>query len=124
MKWTYVLVAIGGMIGAVMRYSTASYFSRLFHSSFPYGTFAANIIGCFAIGLIYGLSGRVTWFNREWSLFLATGVCGGYTTFSSFTYENLQLLQNESYAIFGLYSLLSFALGLSAAYVGLMITKI
>lgn len=124
MKLSLLLIAIGGLIGTVLRYLTAIYFFKVTHSGFPYGTFAANIIGCFAIGLVYGLSGRFDWLTQEWRLFLATGLCGGYTTFSSFTYENLQLLQQGNYALFGLYSLISFAGGLLAAYVGLMLIKI
>ena len=119
-----LLIGAGGFIGSVARYATASWFTKLFPSSFPYGTFVANIIGCLAIGIIYGLSERYNWLTPEWRFFLATGLCGGYTTFSSFAYENINLLQSSNYFTFAVYSLGSFAIGLLAVFGGISLTKI
>jgi CrcB protein len=119
-----ILVGIGGMGGSIARYLTATYFTKLIPSAFPYGTFAVNIIGCLVIGVIFGLAGRFSWFTSDWRIFLATGFCGGYTTFSSFAIENVQLIQQSNYFTFALYSVGSFALGLLAVFIGLSLVKI
>lgn len=124
MKKYIILIGIGGMAGSIARYLTATYFARLFPSHFPYGTFAVNMIGCLVIGLVFGLSARYNWFTDDWRIFLATGFCGGYTTFSAFAIENVQLLQNSQYGTFALYSFASFALGLLAVFAGLSLIKI
>lgn len=118
-----LLVGIGGFIGSIGRYLTGYYFLKILPAIFPYGTFAVNIIGCLAIGIIYGYSERFSWSGAEWRLFLATGICGGYTTFSSFSYENVKLLQEGEYKIFALYTTASFVLSLSAVFAGLSLTK-
>lgn len=111
------------MLGSIGRYLTAFAMSRLIPVSFPYGTLAANLLGCLAIGVVYGLSERGGWMTTEWRLFLATGMCGGYTTFSAFAVENIKFLGDGDYAAFAGYSVLSFAGGLFAAYVGLVLAK-
>lgn len=118
-----MLVGTGGFIGSVARYLTTFFLLRAMPGVFPYGTFAVNIIGCFAIGLIYGFSEKFAWFNPDWRLFMATGICGGYTTFSTFAYENIKLLQQGEVMMFVWYSLSSFALSLAAAAAGLMLAK-
>ncbi len=118
------LIGIGGFAGGIARYLIANYFHRVLPSSFPYGTFFINIIGCLAIGLVYGLSEKYRWFTPELRSFLAAGLCGGFTTFSAFAFENFKLLESRQYFIFGIYSLVSFALGLVAVYMGLKLTRI
>ncbi len=124
MNRNIILVAIGSMLGGVARYLAAFFITKNITSAFPYGTFAVNVVGCLAIGGIYGLSERYGWFSADLRLFLATGFCGGFTTFSSFAYENIQLLQDKDYLTFGTYSGLSFAFGLFAAFIGLSLTKV
>ena len=124
MKKYVILVGIGGMLGSIARYLTSTYFTKLIPSAFPYGTFAVNIFGCLVIGIIYGLTERYNWFTSDWRLFLATGFCGGYTTFSSFAIENVQLIQQANYFTFALYSITSFTLGLVAVYIGFTLGKI
>jgi len=124
MSRIFLLIGAGGFIGSIARYLTASWLTKLFPSAFPYGTFAVNIIGCLAIGIIYGLSERYSWFTPEWRFFLATGLCGGYTTFSAFALENVNLLQSSNYLTFAIYSIGSFALGLLAVFGGILLTKI
>lgn len=119
-----LLIGLGGFIGGIARFLAASYFTRIFPSAFPYGTFIVNISGCLAIGILYGLSERFSWITPEWRLFLTTGICGGYTTYSSFTYENVNLIQQGNYLVFALYSIASFALGLLAVFLGLTINKL
>ena len=118
-----LLVGLGGLIGSIARYLTTSYFLKVFPSVFPYGTFVVNMVGCLIIGIIYGLSERFNWLTPEWRLFLVTGICGGFTTFSSFAYENMKLIQEGQFLVFAGYSIASFTLGLLAVFLGLTLTK-
>ena len=124
MNRNVLLVAIGSMVGGVARYLCALGLARSTTGAFPYGTFAVNVVGCLLIGLVYGCAERFEWFSPDLRLFLATGFCGGFTTFSSFAYENIELLQDKDYLTFAAYSCLSFILGLGAAYVGVLLAKV
>ena len=123
MSKTLVLIGAGGLLGSVCRYLMSLYVTKLVPSAFPYGTFFVNITGCFVIGVIAGLSQRYNWLTPEWRFFLTTGFCGGFTTFSSFAFENTKLLQTGHYFTFGLYSVGSFTLGILAVFTGLAISK-
>lgn len=114
-----ILVGLGGMIGSVGRY-LVSYFIR--HESFPYATFAINVVGSLVIGMVMGVAGRQENF-QNWRLFLATGICGGFTTFSAFAWENFQLMNQERYGAFALYTCGTLVLGFAAAALGYTITK-
>ena len=117
------IVAVGSMLGGVARYLCALGIARSVTTAFPYATFAVNISGCLVIGLVYGFAERFDWFSADLRLFLATGFCGGFTTFSAFAYENMQLLQDKDYLTFAAYSGLSFVLGLGATYIGVSLIK-
>ncbi|MCW5909933.1 MAG: fluoride efflux transporter CrcB [Cyclobacteriaceae bacterium] len=119
----FLLVGLGGFIGSICRYATSLLFVRV-PSGFAWGTWTANIAGCLIIGIIYGFSEKFEWLTPEWRLFLATGFCGGYTTFSAFAYENLELLEAGNYWTFSVYSISSFAVGLLAVAAGVFLTKI
>ena len=119
-----LLVGAGGFLGSIARYLIAVWLTEHFPSAFPYGTFAANILGCLLIGIIFGLGQRYEWMTPELLIFLATGFCGGFTTFSSFSFENLNLLQNANYLSFGIYAVGSFAVGILAVFGGISLTKI
>lgn len=119
-----LLVGVGGFLGSIIRYVAAIHFSKVIPSAFPFGTFFINVSGSFLIGVIYGLSGRYNWPTTEWRVFLATGFCGGYTTFSAFSYENIKLLESGNYVIFAAYSVASVVAGIFAALIGVAITKI
>lgn len=119
-----LLIGFGGFLGGISRYLIASFFTKNIPSVFPYGTFIVNITGCLLIGLFYGLSERYNWLGPDWRIFLTTGFCGGYTTFSSFAYENINLLQTQNYSTFFLYSFGSFAFGLLATIAGITLTKL
>ncbi len=114
-----LLVGIGGMIGSVLRY-LATHFIR--HDSFPYATFIINVVGSLIIGLVMGVAARQEGF-ANWRLFLTTGICGGFTTFSAFAWENMQLLNQERYGSFVLYTGGTLVFGLAAVTVGYWITK-
>jgi fluoride exporter len=116
----FLLVGAGGMAGSMLRYAV-SLFIR--NTSFPLATFAVNITGSFIIGLVLGYSQRNPGFEADWRLFLATGVCGGFTTFSAFSAEGIQLLTHQRYLVFFLYFAASMILGLLATYLGMMIAK-
>jgi CrcB protein len=118
------IIGTGSFFGGVSRFLTSRYIQTIFVSSFPYGTFAVNIIGCFLIGLLYGISERGNLMNNEWRMFLTIGFCGGFTTFSTFTSENLSLIKDGDFFYFALYTGLSVFLGLLATYLGNLIIKL
>lgn len=120
----FLLVGAGGFLGSIARYLIAIWLTKHFPSAFPYGTFTANILGCLLIGVVYGLGQRYEWLTPELRLFIATGFCGGFTTFSSFTLENIVLLQNSNYLTFAIYAISSFTVGLLAVFGGITLTKI
>ncbi len=124
MIWKNILwVAFGGSLGAVSRYLIYKYLSTQFPMSFPIGTFAINIAGCFLIGLFLGLSLKSPEMTPEMKLFLMTGFCGGFTTFSSFTAEGMTLIQQDKILVFLLYTGLSIFIGLSATFLGYWLTR-
>lgn len=119
-----LLVGTGGFLGTVARFLTSRYFAAYFPSSFPYGTFVVNVVGCFLIGLIYGISEKGNFMSTEWRLILTVGFCGGFTTFSAFATENMAMLRDTEYFNFFLYTGSSIFIGLLATFAGIMITKI
>jgi len=119
-----LLVGFGGFIGSVARYLFSGAIAKWFPASFPIGTFIVNVAGCLLIGIIYGVASRFGWMTQEWKLFLATGICGGFTTFSAFAYENFKLIETSEYWTFALYTFLSLVFCLLAVFVGLMLSKL
>lgn len=118
-----LIIWLGGGLGSVCRYLVQVGVNRLWTVTFPAGTFLINITGCFVIGLIYGLANRYTAMTLEWRLFLVTGICGGYTTFSSFSYESVSLFRQGNYFYFFLYVLASVTVGLLATLAGLTVAR-
>ena len=119
-----LIIGTGSFLGGVSRFLTSRYIQNNFISAFPYGTFVVNILGCFLIGLIYGLSEKGNIISAEWRMFLTVGFCGGFTTFSTFANENISLLRDGDFFYFALYTGLSVFLGLMAVYFGNLINKI
>jgi len=117
-----ILVFLGGGIGSALRYLVSKSFTGWINNPFPYSTFLVNIIGCFLIGIFLTLPERFDWFTLEYRLFLATGICGGFTTFSTFSYENFALKEGD-YMYFVSYTILSFAIGLAATFLGMYLVK-
>ena len=118
-----LLVGLGGGLGSMARYGCQRWFSLYYPGSFPWGTFAVNIIGCFLIGIFWGLSFRSFESNENWKLFLMTGICGGYTTFSAFTLEGIGLIKEQKMALFFLYIAASVLLGLAATFAGMKLIR-
>ena len=118
-----VLVGAGGFIGSVGRYLGQIFVEKLFHTTFPLGTMVVNILGSLIIGMVYALAEKGNMLNAEWRLFLAVGICGGFTTFSSFAYNNLSMLKEQSTLLFLFNVFGSLILGILAVYVGIVIVR-
>lgn len=119
-----VIVCIGGATGTLLRYLVGVWFLKHSHYSFPLSTFLINITGSFLIGLFFALFEHYPNSSPALRLFLITGVCGGYTTFSAFAYENVKLLQDGSTLLFFLYSLGSLLVSLVAVVAGIYVVKL
>lgn len=118
-----LLVGLGGALGSMLRYGTQRWFAQVYSQTFPWGTFAVNLTGCFLIGVIWGLSFRSFDSNENWKLFLMTGLCGGYTTFSAFTLEGIGLIREGKWGLFVTYAGASVALGLLATLAGMKLIR-
>lgn len=114
-NWIYVF--IGGGLGSMLRYGIGLYFSST-NSAFPIGTFIANFFACFILGILMGFELKNN-IQTSSSLFFATGFCGGFSTFSTFSNESLKLFENQQYGLGLLYIGSSVILGLIAIYLGI-----
>lgn len=123
MDRSILLVGLGGFLGSVLRYLVAVLFAGQFSSSFPLATFVVNVAGCFLIGILFALSDRGNILTPEWRVFLTTGFCGGFTTFSTFSYESLKLLQDGELLYLSLNVVLSVVIGFAATYIGILLIK-
>ena len=118
-----ILIGSGGFIGSVARYFVSRLNLTISLFAIPIGTLTVNMLGSFLIGLLTGLSQKGDLLTSEWRLFLMVGICGGFTTFSTFTGENLMLLHNGQIASLFLYTGLSIFLGFAAVYFGYALTN-
>jgi CrcB protein len=114
-----LLVALGGGIGSAIRYLVSGWFADRFGPGFPYGTFVINITGSFIIGFFLALAQERVSLSPYWRLFFAVGFVGGYTTFSTFEYESVRLLQDGELLLGGVYLVGSVAAGIMAAIGGI-----
>lgn len=119
-----LIVGTGGFLGSISRYLVQQMMQEKFDTNFPIGTLTVNILGSFIIGLIYALSEKGDILSPEWRLFLAVGLCGGFTTFSSLAYESFQMIKLEEFIFVALYMGLSLFLGLIATYMGVLTLKL
>lgn len=118
-----LLVGFGGFIGSIARYLVAVLFAGQFTSAFPLATFVVNIAGCFLIGVLFALSDRGNILSPDWRIFLTTGFCGGFTTFSTFSYESIQLIQDGEFFYLALNVILSVLVGFAATYLGILLVR-
>ena len=119
MLGNFLLVGAGGAIGSMLRYGIALLIGA---RSFPIATLTVNILGCFIIGFLFGLGLKHNVSNYTWK-FLGVGICGGFTTFSAFSLEGMEFLQQGRSHSFLLYYLLSVCFGLLSTYLGYVVTK-
>ena len=119
-----LIVGFGGFIGTVARFLISRYFQFNSTSVFPWSTFIINIAGCLLIGLIYGISEKSDLLSPEIRLFMTVGICGGFTTFSTFSNDAFLLVREQEWIRFALYTSLSVFIGLMAVYAGRFIIKL
>jgi fluoride exporter len=117
------LVAIGGAIGSVARYFLAGAVHRITSPYFPYGTFAVNVVGCLVFGIVFGISEQRFAVGPSLRAFLLVGVLGGFTTFSSFTFETFQLLRDGELLLAGTNAVGQVVVGLAAFWAGTVIAR-
>lgn len=118
----FLAVFLGGGLGSVFRFAISKYFQH-FETTIPFGTLTVNVIGSFILGIVMGLTYRENALNQNQILFLTVGFCGGFTTFSSFAFENNLFFKNGDYLQFSLYTFASLLFGVGAIFLGVSLTK-
>ena len=118
-----LFVALGGGTGSVLRFLCQKWIGTNVNYSYPVGTFVINITGCFLIGVFFSIASKNSSFNSQWQLLLMTGLCGGFTTFSAFTLDGMNLIKQDKTGLFFLYIGASVLLGLVATWAGIKIFK-
>jgi CrcB protein len=118
-----LIIGAGGFLGSVARYLSQQAISKIIPVIFPFGTLAVNVVGCFLVGIIYGLAERTTAITPEWRFFLATGFCGGFTTFSTFSYEAYNLIREGQYIYLSLYITMSVIVGIFATILAVIVIR-
>ena len=119
---SFLLVFFGGGLGSGLRYLVSIAMNQ-YSKVLPFGTFTVNILGCLLIGLILGYAQKDNTLTSNQTLLLVTGFCGGFTTFSAFANENLELVKNGEILNFSVYSVSSIVVGIVAVFVGLYFSK-
>ncbi|MEP7110366.1 MAG: fluoride efflux transporter CrcB [Ferruginibacter sp.] len=111
----FLLIGLGGALGSMLRFGSALLVGI---KPFPAAILLINITGSFIIGMVMAYSLKNEIFAANWKLFLATGICGGFTTFSAFSLDNLMLLANGKFWMFALNVISSVLLGIAAVWIG------
>lgn len=117
-----LFIGLGSFIGGISRYLISLYIHSKGFSAFPYGTLTVNILGCFLIGILYGIAEK-SGLPNEWRLFLVTGVLGGFTTFSAFSYETISLMRDGQSGAALIYVMGSVIFGLLATWGGIAVAS-
>lgn len=120
----FFIVAIGSGLGGALRYGMQLLLQRFYPSAFPLGTLSVNITGCFLIGIFFSLAEKNTLISPEIKLFLITGFCGGFTTFSAFSIDNITLMNSGHFLYFFLYMAGSVLIGIGATLLGIYLAQI
>ena len=119
---SFILVFLGGGLGSGLRYLVAIAMNQ-YSKVLPFGTFAVNMIGCLLIGLVLGYAQKENTLTSNQTLLLATGFCGGFTTFSAFASENLELIRNGELFNFSIYAIGSVFLGIVLILIGYLLVN-
>ena len=120
---TALLVGLGSFIGGISRYLISKLITEQLSSVFPWGTFTVNVVGCFLIGLVFGY-GSKNILETNWQFFLATGILGGFTTFSAFSMETFNLMNAGHTAAAIGYVALSIVIGLTCTLTGYALMRL
>ena len=118
-----LIVGIGSFIGGALRYLISTLFKQFCTQGFPWGTLLVNLMGCFIFGAIFALFSKYSSTSHPWCLLLTTGLCGGFTTFSTFAYESVLMLQQGNLSGFISYIATSLIMGISLFALGYWIFK-
>ena len=118
-----LIVGAGSFVGGALRFFISHFMKPLYSGGFPWSTLSVNLVGCLLFGIIYGLFYRFSSPANSWCLLLTTGLCGGFTTFSTFAFEGLQMWHNGNPFEFIVYATTSVLAGLLLMYVGMWIVK-
>ena len=119
-----LLVGIGSFVGGALRYMISLLMKGTCGVSFPWATLAVNLTGCLVIGIVYGLFVRHASVSNALCLLLATGFCGGFTTFSAFANEGMAMLQSGNVGVFFAYVLTSVVVGIALVALGYWIVRV
>lgn len=120
---TLLCIGMGSFTGGVLRYLLSRWLQSQATSAFPWGTFAVNLLGCLAIGLFYGAFERGNLMNVNLRMFLTVGLCGGFTTFSTFMNENFQLMKADNLFYLSIYVASSLLGGFLMLYLGYLLVR-
>jgi CrcB protein len=116
-----LFAGIGGAAGSIMRYLISFFINKYNSGVFPLATFIVNIVGCFIIGLLLAFVEKNMALANEIRMLMIVGFCGGLTTFSAFSAENITLFHNGNYVTLAIYVLASVILGVAAVFLGKLI---
>ena len=117
------ILGIGSFAGGALRHYLSTLAKSCCGQEFPYGTLAVNLVGCLIFGILFALFQRVEETYSPWCLLLTTGLCGGFTTFSTFSHESMMMSQSGNYIGFAIYIAASIILGLVLIAVGMIIFR-
>jgi CrcB protein len=118
----FFIVGIGSFLGGGLRYLISVFFNQKINPDFPYATLSVNLLGCLLIGVFYSLFEK-SLIGNDWKLFLTTGLCGGFTTFSAFSMESVQLFKQGNLFAMLIYIIVSIVFGIALTYAGYLIAK-
>ncbi len=119
-----LIVGTGSFIGGAMRYLLSTYIKNMYGQTFPWGTLVVNLLGCFVFGIIFALFSKHNSTDNTFCLLLTTGICGGFTTFSTFANESVQMIQNGNIGEFIGYMATSVIVGIALIALGYWIVKV